>query len=431
MINDFDRNQFSLVDFYKRRAKQILPALFFVTICCIPFAYLWMLPYQLKDFSQSIIAIVFFASNYLFWIEDGYFAPAAELKPLLHTWSLAVEEQYYLLFPLFLAVFWRIGRNRIFWIVFAIAAISLAASEFGWRYQPSKNFYLAPTRAWEILAGSICAFWLYRYEQKSKNWPSSIGLVMIVFGYICYDNTTPFPSLYTLVPVLGASLIIIYGGTGTWVAKLLSMRGFVGLGLVSYSAYLWHQPLFAFARIRSTFEPSPQLMAALAMLSLVLAFFTWRFIEKPFRESRFTWLATRRGTLTMSCAAALLLTMAGWAGHAGDGFPDRFSQNILRYEIAKNDYSGAECHLDDRMLKLSEPRSKCMRLVNNKVDLMFIGDSYMRALTDALCHEIDKTEYGYYFISKTSCISLPGFKFIDQSMLDNCNEFALNALQWA
>jgi peptidoglycan/LPS O-acetylase OafA/YrhL len=137
-------------------ARRILPALFFVMLVCIPFAWMWMLPNQMNDFAKSLVAVTLFASNILFWRESGYFDAAAEEKPLLHTWSLAVEEQYYLLFPIFLILAWRFGKNRVFWMIVLMAAISLLLSEWGWRNQTTANFYLAPTRAWELFA---CINW--------------------------------------------------------------------------------------------------------------------------------------------------------------------------------------------------------------------------------------------------------------------------------
>ena len=132
-----------------------MPALFFVTLVCIPFAWLWMLPSQMKDFSQSLVAVSLFSSNFLFVQESGYFAAAAEKMPLLHTWSLAVEEQYYVLFPIFFILAWPFGKSRVFCMIVIIAAFSLALSEWGWRNSATANFYLAPTRAWELLAGSV------------------------------------------------------------------------------------------------------------------------------------------------------------------------------------------------------------------------------------------------------------------------------------
>ncbi len=315
LISELEAGNFSITRFYERRARRILPALFVVMLACLPFAYLWMLPSQLRDFSQSLVAVVLFASNILFWREDGYFAAAAELKPLLHTWSLAVEEQYYLLFPVFLWLFWRFRRQRVLWTVVGLAALSLLLAEWGWRNAPSANFYLAPTRAWELLAGSICAFLMVGRPQRSSNVLSAAGLALILFSVFVYNEGTPFPSVYTLAPILGTALIILYAAQGTWTARLLSMPVFVGVGLISYSAYLWHQPLFAFARLRSLSEPGPTLMAGLAVAALLLAWATWRFVEQPFRNRTSPVLGRQKSVFLVSGAAIALFAAVGLAGH--------------------------------------------------------------------------------------------------------------------
>ena len=256
LLADLQNNRFSISQFYERRARRILPALFAVIIACIPFAYIWMLPSQLEDFAQSILAVIFFVSNILFWREAGYFAPVAELKPLLHTWSLAVEEQYYLLFPIVLALLWKFNRRVSFIVIIAFTISSFVLAEWASRTAPGANFYLAPTRAWELFAGSICAFLTYGRGQRSSNFLSATGLALIVASIILYDASTPFPSSYTLAPVVGTSLIILYASHTTWTAKLLSVKIVVGIGLISYSAYLWHQPLFVFTRINSFEELS-------------------------------------------------------------------------------------------------------------------------------------------------------------------------------
>ena len=250
LIEDIEKNSFSLINFYERRARRILPALLLVMFTCIPFAWMWMLPNQMKEFSQSFVAVSLFVSNIYFWRESGYFAAAAEEKPLLHTWSLAVEEQYYLLFPIFLILTWRFGKNKVFWMIVVFAAISLILSEWGWRNKANLNFYLAPTRVWELFAGSIAAFIIHKRGVQNNNVLSAFGLGAIIFSIFFYDKSTPFPSIYTLVPVIGVVLLILFADNKTYAAKLLSTKVFVGIGLISYSAYLWHQPLFAFARIR-------------------------------------------------------------------------------------------------------------------------------------------------------------------------------------
>lgn len=316
LIMDLEKDDFTFMRFYERRARRILPALLFVIIVCLPFALLWMLPVQLKNFSQSIVAVVFFASNILFWLEEGYFVSAAELKPLLHTWSLAVEEQYYLLFPVLLVALWRFGRSRAFWILLALAAMSLLLAEWGWRNKPSANFYLAPTRAWELLVGSLCAFLTVGQAQRTSNAGSMAGILLIVLALIFFDANTPFPSAYTLAPVVGTALIILYAGPRTWVTQLLSLSPMVAIGLISYSAYLWHQPLFAFAKLRSPAQPTSLVMLTLVFLSLLLAWGTWFWVEQPFRK-RENALFSRQHFLTLSACVTCVLVGLGMAGHFG------------------------------------------------------------------------------------------------------------------
>jgi peptidoglycan/LPS O-acetylase OafA/YrhL len=312
LIEDIENKRFSIVNFYERRARRILPALFFVMLVCLPFAWMWMLPSQMKDFSQSLVAVSLFASNILFWRESGYFAAAAEEKPLLHTWSLAVEEQYYVLFPIFLILAWRFGKNRVFWMIVVMAAISLLLSEWGWRNKATANFYLAPTRAWELFSGSIAAFVVQKYGVQKNNLLSLVGLVAIIFSIFFYDEATPFPSIYALVPVLGVVLLVLYANKETIAAKLLSTKGFVGIGLISYSAYLWHQPLFAFARIRSLEYPSLLLFSLLSLTSLVLAYFSWRYVEKPFRDKN---AISRTQIFSISLVLITSFSAAGLGGY--------------------------------------------------------------------------------------------------------------------
>jgi peptidoglycan/LPS O-acetylase OafA/YrhL len=430
LIVELEQGNFSIARFYERRARRILPALFFVIMCCIPFAWMWMLPSELKDLSQSVVAVFFFASNILFWREEGYFAPAAELKPLLHTWSLAVEEQYYLLFPIFLLLAWRFGRNRVFLLICVIAAISLAASEWGWRNEPSANFYLAPTRAWELLIGSMCAFWLSGREQRVHNWLSLLGLAMIIFAIFYYDDATPFPSVYALAPVLGTALIIVFGGTGTWTAKLLGMRGFVGIGLISYSAYLWHQPLFAFALIRSIVEPSPYFMAALAALSLAMAYFSWRYVEKPFRNGQASILPTRRAVFAVSGLISAVFVTGGVAGHAMDGFALRSKGEInlknLDERLIANRGLSTDC--EDKFN--SSP--KCYTSKNPNVLLW--GDSYAMHLAQGLIASDPKIKLQQH--TKSQCAPVLSIAQFDpgeglaRQWGRNCIAFNDSVLEW-
>ncbi len=334
LIADLQAGNFSILRFYERRARRILPALFTVLAVCVPFAVALMLPARLRDFSESVIAVIFFGSNVLFWQEYSYFDLAGKEKPLLHTWSLAVEEQFYLLFPLLLLVLWQFGRQRTFWILVAIAGLSLLLSEWGWRFAPTANFFLAPPRAWELLAGSLCAFFLAGRAQYQSNPLSLLGLAMIVASIFWYHERTPFPSLYALLPVGGTVLIVLFAATGTVVARLLSSGVFVGIGLISYSAYLWHQPIFAFARISGIPDGETWLMGLLIALSFALAWATWLFIEQPFRRRNRPLLGTRRQVFAAAGVASSVFLAIGIAGVWTNGLEYRLTPQerlLLQY----------------------------------------------------------------------------------------------------
>lgn len=407
LISDLEQKRLSIARFYERRARRILPALFLVMLACLPFAYMWMYPSQLEDFAQSLVAVVFFSSNFLFWSQSGYFAPAAELKPLLHTWSLAVEEQYYLLFPIFLMVLWRFGRQRVFWIVVTVAIISFLLAEWGWRNKPGANFYLIPTRAWELLAGSICAFMTVGNAQRSSDLLSAVGLALIICSIFFYDANTPFPSAYTLVPVVGTMLIILFAAKGTFVSYVLSLRAFVGVGLISYSAYLWHQPLFAFARIRSLTEPSLSLMAALAVASLLLAWATWYWVEQPFRKRTNPLLVTRRSVFAASGIVGSVFVSIGIVGHIQKGFEWKLDE---KYLAALNVRSGLrdECHSFYDQVGIVQDIC-ALGSDDSAISIAIIGDSHAARLSEALSDELDRLELSAATYTGDWCVPLINF----------------------
>lgn len=337
ILREQDEGRFSILAFYERRARRILPALFVVLLACLPFAWAWMLPGQLQDFGESLGAISLFSSNIFFASENGYFARSAELKPLLHTWSLAVEEQFYLIFPLLLLALGRWRPRSLPIVVGGLAVLSLVLSEWALRREPTATFYLLPTRAWELLAGSLLALWLRRRERPTglvSEVGAGLGLAMIVGAILRLDETTPFPGLWALVPVVGSGLVILCADRSNWTGRLLGWRPLVAIGLISYSAYLWHQPLFAFARIRSVLEPSPLLMAGLSVLVLPLAWATWRFVETPFRKPR---TVSRKQIFVGALIGVVGLGGAGKALDLLQGAPKRIDPEILT--IAKFDRS--------------------------------------------------------------------------------------------
>ena len=182
LIEDIESKRFSIFNFYERRARRLLPALFFVILVCIPFVWVWMLPSQMKDFSASLFSVSVFLSNLYFMSQINYFAPAAELNPLLHTWSLSVEEQFYLFFPPLLLFLLKPGRRFAIIVIFLFAALSLIFSELAWRENQARNFFFSLGRIWEIFAGSIAAFIVQRRGVQNNNFIAILGLAAIVFS---------------------------------------------------------------------------------------------------------------------------------------------------------------------------------------------------------------------------------------------------------
>ena len=352
LLAEIEQGTFSILKFYERRARRILPALFFVMLVCIPFAWVWLLPDDMKDFSRSLVAVSICAANVLFWLQGGYFDADAEIKPLVHTWSLAVEEQFYLAFPIFLMLCGRVRKRWRLIVLTALFVVSLALAQWGAYAKPFASFFLLPTRGWELLLGVFTAVYLRDTNRGkfSRGWSEAIGtvgLVLILYSVFTFTKSTPFPGLYALVPTVGAVLVILFATQATTVGRLVANRAFAGVGLISYSAYLWHQPLFAFARQRSLREPDLLVFTLLSGASLLLAYVTWRWIETPFRRkgsvnnSRFS----RYATISTGCF--ITLGLIGWATDGDHGGRSSI-RNIarVRERITVNHELSSACERD-------------------------------------------------------------------------------------
>ena len=333
ILSEQQKERFTLAGFYERRARRILPALMLVVLLSVIAAWYLLLPTELVDFGKSLASVGVFASNILFWTESNYFAQTSEFLPLLHTWSLAVEEQFYLIFPVFMI--WTVStvKSKRMLVLITAAIISLVFCEWAWRNAPEANFFLAPSRVWELLAGVFCAFYLQQpraHQLMVKQLGSLVGLLLLAYSIVFFDKTIPFPSVYALVPVVGTALIILFTDKDTVVGKLLSIPVIVGVGLISYSAYLWHQPLFVFARLNSLEELSVTTLLGLSVLAFVMAYISWRWVEKPFRNRN--WLSQRQ-VLWLAGLCSLVLIALGLIFVFGQGFDERFV--TLEHVIAR------------------------------------------------------------------------------------------------
>lgn len=404
LLTEMRDDRFSLGGFYLRRARRLLPALILVVAVSCPVAWILMAPEQMELFGQGLVALSIFGTNGLYWWKSGYFSPEAAENPLIHTWSLAVEEQFYLVFPVALLWLWR--RDQVF-VGLAIALIAgLALAELAARTSPSAAFYLLPFRVWELVAGALTAALVTRYGLPAgghtaaqtpfrlwvwlKRWRgplSSLGVGLIVASLLFYRDWMAVPGLWAAIPVVGSVLVILCAGPGSRAHWLLSARPVVAIGLISYSAYLWHQPVFAFARLSQLDEPEPGHMMALTLLVLGLAWATWAAVEIPFRRR-----IGLRPLIALTGVSGLAAGAIGLTVHFGNGLGSlRYGpEKMAVFESAEASPVRKRCH---GMPERFAPETACV-LAGDTPAWAVLGDSHGVELSYALAQKISDERHG-------------------------------------
>lgn len=391
ILSELELGRFSIINFYERRARRILPALFLVIVCAIPFALLYMLPSELIAASKSLLSVLTYSSNIYFWKESGYFDHTSEFKPLLHTWSLSVEEQFYIFFPLLLMLIWQFSKRKVFLALFVIFLLSLCFSQWASSHKPLFNFFLLPTRAWELMIGALLAYYLAHTKKallfnSYRQVLSLIGFLLISYSIVFFDKTTPFPSVYALLPTVGSALIILYALSDTLVGKILSSKILVGIGLISYSAYLWHQPVFVFARFHYDGEPDVAVYFGLIIATFGLAWLTWKFVEAPFRNKN---LIGRKAIFSASISATLILALVALFGLFSSGW-------LSRYEKADHHLATLDTRVQGKYTRtLFEKHHLLDFKADGRKKVILIGDSYAQDLINSVAESSLMTQYQF------------------------------------
>jgi peptidoglycan/LPS O-acetylase OafA/YrhL len=414
-------DSFSFLHFLERRVRRILPVLLLVILVSLPFSWIYLLPNSLVDFSKSILYSLGFSSNFYFhYSGQQYGAESGLLKPFLHTWSLSVEEQYYIFFPVILLIIFRYFRKYLIHSLILGFTISLGLSDWSSKNYPSVSFYFLHTRMWELLAGSILAYFEITLGHRSKNKKlnlisPAIGLFLIIHSILYFNDEMFHPSLYTLSPIIGVCLIIWFSNKDELITKILSIKLFVGIGLISYSLYLWHYPIFAFARdTEITPKGDIYLKLLFGMIILILSIASYYLVERPFRNKK-NKFSIIFGVILISIFISIIYN---FSVIKKNGFNNRIPEILSKH-------SSSELNLN--LLKNSNEWSclsnnkRCEFNTTSNKKIYIIGDSHMASLIFNLKDRIIEKDYQFIYYS---CAYYPGFNLMIKKTqkIHKCND---------
>lgn len=386
---------FSFKNFYERRIRRILPALLAVMVLSFPIAWLYLLPKNFVEYSESILYSLGFSSNFYFWSLGGNYEDTNSLlKPFLHTWSLSVEEQFYIVFPIVILITYKFLKKYLISIIILGFFLSLFISDFGSKNYPGSTFYFLPTRGWELLAGSILSYFEIKNGHRGKNTSlnllmPTIGILLVIHSIFFFNDQMNHPSLSTISPIIGVCLIIWFSEKNEIVTKILSSKIFVGIGLISYSLYLWHYPILAFDKISDFSEEGFFNKLIITFLIIFFSICSYFLVERPARNKNSSF---KKIILSLFVTFIVLISI---------------NYNVIN----NNGYSS----------RLPEIISRSLNKSNNKKDEIFdiklspnkkiylIGDSHVFNLDLELKLILNKNNYNYHSYIVNECIYFPGF----------------------
>lgn len=456
IFENLDKGTFSFSEFYSRRIRRIFPALLLVLIACFAFGWFTFLADEYKQLGKHIAAGAGFLSNFILWNEAGYFDNSAETKPLLHLWSLGIEEQFYIVWPLLLWFAWK-RKFNLLTITVVVAVATFILNLKGVKQDMVATFYSPQTRFWELLSGSLLAWftlykkdtftgikskidvWLSRivYSEKRDNDGrtlstvlSFVGVFLLLYGFWRINKELSFPGKWALVPVLGAVLIIT-AGSKAWVNRtILSNKLAVWLGLISFPLYLWHWPILSFARIVEGEVPSRNIRIAAVALSIALAWLTYKLVERPLRFGNYSKVKV--------AALVVLMGIVGYAGYntySRDGLKFRIINKInvgvseaLSYDVKKG-FRGGECFIDAVDENTNKFSSICAEIKSGIPSLLIWGDSHSASLYRGFESFAKSEKYALYQFNASGCPPILDFYISNRKECINSNKFVYKEIE--
>lgn len=404
VYRDIAREKFSFTTFYTRRAKRILPALIAMTLCVSVVGLAILNGEELRKFAQSSAASLLGISNLWFFKSTTYFSPDAHLDPFLMTWSLGVEEQFYLLFPPLMLLLHRIGFKAAIASIMLLCVLSLIVSVWGTANSPIGAFYLLPSRAWELGLGALVAvFQAQRPLRPGRLLKEGLGIVgLLLTGAAIFglSEQTPFPGIAATLPVFG-SLALICAEGSTINRRVLAAPPLVGIGLVSYSWYLWHWPLMAFVRVCSPEDPPVPLLLGVALLALAIGFLSWRFVERPFRQHGVPASSAPSGLLLRYGFALTACLLIPAIFYLGNGLPQRMVAPSRKIADVLAKANVGPCLTGYGGTRLN--RSAACATTGPQPRVALLGDSHAAALGPTLRKMAQENQYGFIQFTKASC----------------------------
>jgi len=408
IVKDLTQATFSLRDFYYRRIRRLVPAFITVATVTLTLSYFWLLPDELLELTNSVMASVFFVSNVFFWRKSGYFESFADEQPFLHTWSLGLEEQFYIILPLILIFFYRSNLKSVFVVFTTLFIVSLSLAIYASINMPVANFYLLPTRAWEFFAGGLAALFVSRKAPQKNHLLSYFGLSLIIFSMFYFDHLDSLPNQKSLFPVIGSILFLLFGNIEVKHAKQKLTKLFILVGLISYPLYLWHQPVFALYKIRFSPNVSVYESVMLILVSVCLSILTYVIVENPIRRGLRTptigkyFLGFLYFLVILFCLASIFrggklnpslsepIPFITWTSleHriSSDGLPCDWNAKILDY----NGFTG--CIMGDR---------------DGSRSLVLVGDSHSQALSYEINRQAEIYGTTIYWLKVSDCNYFP------------------------